>query len=164
MKFYLFAPGETSPDKVDRLLTDVIKVRAFLTNGVVEIFENHQNLMGKVENNVVEVEYSFQNKNVKDIFVLDDALFGVADDFSKEFLNPEGQQTDEICVFLFTKSVREITDKSSIESIQDEYEKKVNQLQNNSQSTPNKIVLENEIEFLKKIISVSKEYKVRGFN
>jgi hypothetical protein len=164
MKFYLFAPGETTPDKVDRLLLDVIKVKAFLTNGVVEIFESHQNLMGKIENNVVEVEYNSQNKSVKEIFVLDDALFGVAEDFSKEFLSTEKEDTNEICVFLFTKSVRELNEKSSIEAIQDEYEKKSVLLQSGSLSSPSTMVLEKEIEFLKKTASILKEYKVKGFN
>jgi len=164
MKFYLFAPGETTPDKVDRLLVDVIKVRAFLTNGVVEIFENHQNLMGKIENNVIEVEYNSQNKTSKEIFVLDDALFGVAADFSKDFLNSEKEDTNEICAFLFTKSVRELNEKSSIEGIQEEYDKKLNLLQSNSLSSPSTMVLEKEIEFLKKTIAILKEYKLRGFN
>jgi len=164
MKFYLFAPGETTPDKVDRLLVDVIKVKAFLTNGVVEIFENHQNLMGKIENNVVEVEYNSQNKTAKEIFVLDDALFGVAADFSKEFLNPEKEDTNEICAFLFTKSVRELNEKTSVEAIQEEYEKKFNLLQSYSQSSPSTMVLEKEVEFLKKTVSILKEYKMKGFN
>jgi len=66
--------------------------------------------------------------------------------------------------FLFTKSVRELNEKSSIEAIQDEYEKKSVLLQSGSLSSPSTMVLEKEIEFLKKTASILKEYKVKGFN
>ena len=32
------------------------KVRVHLRSGVAEIFEQHQDLMGKVENNLIEIE------------------------------------------------------------------------------------------------------------
>ena len=42
--------------------SNTTKVRVHLRSGIAEIFEQHQDLMGKVDNNIVESETNFENK------------------------------------------------------------------------------------------------------
>ena len=42
--------------------SNTTKVRVHLRSGIAEIFEQHQDLMGKVDNNIVEIETNFENK------------------------------------------------------------------------------------------------------
>lgn len=44
------------------LQSNTTKVKVHLRSGVAEIFEQHQDLMGKVENNIIEIETNFENK------------------------------------------------------------------------------------------------------
>ena len=39
--------------------SNTTKVRVHLRSGIAEIFEQHQDLMGKVDNNIVEIETNF---------------------------------------------------------------------------------------------------------
>lgn len=135
----------------NRLITDVIKVKAYLTNGAVEVLEKHQSLLGKIEDNIIEVESNFQNREKKEIFVLKNAVFQISD------------EENRTSVITFTQDYREITEKTSIEAIQEEIEKK-GKLLEASQSSLNSLLLEKEIFFLKKVISVTKDYKALGFN
>ena len=58
--------------------SNTTKVRVHLRSGIAEIFEQHQDLMGKVDNNIVEIETNFENKLEKIWFVLQDAVFIVS--------------------------------------------------------------------------------------
>jgi hypothetical protein len=52
------------------LQSNTTKVKVHLRSGVAEIFEQHQDLMGKVENNIIEIETNFENKFEKSLFIL----------------------------------------------------------------------------------------------
>ena len=58
--------------------SNATKVKVHLRTGIAEILDNHQDLMGKVENNIVEIETNFENKAEKFVFVLQDAVFIVS--------------------------------------------------------------------------------------
>ena len=58
--------------------SNTTKVRVHLRNGVAEVFDQHQDLMGKVDNNIVEIETNFEKKVEKLLFVLQDAVFIVS--------------------------------------------------------------------------------------
>ena len=58
--------------------SNTTKVRVHLRSGIAEIFEQHQDLMGKIDNNIVEIETNFENKLEKIWFVLQDAVFIVS--------------------------------------------------------------------------------------
>ena len=46
----------------NNIQSNTTKVRVHLRNGVAEIFDQHQDLMGKIDNNILEVETNFENK------------------------------------------------------------------------------------------------------
>ena len=46
----------------NNIQSNTTKVRVHLRSGIAEIYELHQDVMGKVENNIVEIETNFENK------------------------------------------------------------------------------------------------------
>jgi len=63
--------------------SNTTKVRVHLRSGVAEIFEQHQDLMGKIDNDIVEIETNFENRLEKIWFVLQDAVFIVSNQKNK---------------------------------------------------------------------------------
>jgi F0F1-type ATP synthase epsilon subunit len=86
------------------LQSNTTKVKVHLRSGVAEIFEQHQDLMGKVENNIVEIETNFENKFEKSLFILQDAVFVV----SNQGLDTTAE-TKGTGVYVYAKKVKEIT-------------------------------------------------------
>ena len=72
MFFFLSTPEYTTTQ------FNTTKVRVHLRNGIAEVFDKHQDLMGKVENNRIEIETNFENKLEKFSFILQDAVFVVS--------------------------------------------------------------------------------------
>ena len=95
------------------------KVRVHLRNGVAEIFNQHQDLMGKVENNLVEIETNFENKIERFSFILQDAVFIVSNQGLEGTLDYKGTG-----VYVYAKKVREVTSNLSIDEISKQYEQK----------------------------------------
>lgn len=99
--------------------SNITKVKVHLRNGIAEIFDQHQDLMGKVENNLIEIESFSENKIEKSVFVLQDAVFIV----SNQGLNttPENKETT---VYIYAKNAKEISGNTSFDAYVAEYEKK----------------------------------------
>jgi len=147
--------------------SNITKVKVHLRNGIAEIFDQHQDLMGKVENNLIEIESFSENKIEKSVFVLQDAVFIV----SNQGLNttPENKETT---VYIYAKNAKEISGNTSFDAYVAEYEKKNGELavetekiaQENAAGkgqtlTPKLFLLTEEVEFLKKVVSISKNWK-----
>jgi len=105
----------------NNIQSNTTKVRVHLRNGVAEIFEQHQDLMGKVDNNLIEIETNFENKLEKFSFVLQDAVFIV----SNQGLDRTQKGTG---VYVYAKRVKEITPNMSIDEISKQYESKKSEL------------------------------------
>jgi len=144
--------------------SNTTKVKVHLRNGVAEILDQHQDLMGKVENNLLEIETNFENKIEKLLFVLQDAVFIVSNKGLET--NIEAKRTG---VYVYAKRVREITSSTSVEEIVKQYDLKNSQLETElakvdtegkSTKTTSKIfLLQEEVEFLKKVVTVIKDLK-----
>jgi len=147
--------------------SNTTKVKVHLRSGVAEILENHQDLMGKVENNIVEIESNFENKIEKILFVLQDAVFVVSNQGLDKTSTNKGTG-----VYIYAKRAKEINSTLSIDEISKQFELKNQQLETERQKiasgtldASNKVVsskiimMEDEIEFLKKVQSVVKEIK-----
>ena len=144
--------------------SNITKVKVHLRNGIAEIFDQHQDLMGKVENNLVEIESFSENKVEKSVFVLQDAVFIVSNKGLET--NIESKRTG---VYVYAKRVREITSSTSVEEIVKQYDLKNSQLETElakvdtegkSTKTTSKIfLLQEEVEFLKKVVTVIKDLK-----
>jgi len=149
----------------NNIQSNTTKVRVHLRNGVAEIFDQHQDLMGKIENNIIEIETNFENKTEKALFVLQDAVFIVSNKGLD--VNAENKGTG---VYVYAKRVKEITPKMSLDEITTQWEQKklaleqeTNKLGENATSDKlinSKIFLLNdEIEFLEKVTTVVKDLK-----
>lgn len=140
------------------------KVRVHLRNGVAEIFNQHQDLMGKVENNLVEIETNFENKIEKFSFILQDAVFIVSNQGLEGTLDYKGTG-----VYVYAKKVREVTSNLSIDEISKQYEQKKGeldtQLEKLSETQDNKalnskiLLLKEDVEFLRRSLAIIKDLK-----
>jgi F0F1-type ATP synthase epsilon subunit len=160
MLFLLNTPEYTN------VQSNTTKVKVHLKNGVAEILDQHQDLMGRVENNIVEIETNFENKTEKNLFVLQDAVFIVS---TKGLDKKLDKKTS---VYVYAKNVKEINSRLAVDEITKQYEKKMSLLETetlklsaqNSEklesSIKSKIFMLNEdAEFLKKVLTLAKQPK-----
>ena len=149
----------------NNIQSNATKVRVHLRNGVAEIFDQHQDLMGKIDNNIVEIETNFENKVEKLLFVLQDAVFIVSNQGLDANSDEKGTG-----IYVYAKKVKEITSNVSIEDVAKEYEdKKISlELENQKLGTDEEtdkainskiFVLKDEVEFLEKVVTVVKDLK-----
>ena len=159
MLFLLATPEYNS------IQSNTTKVRVHLRNGVAEVFDQHQDLMGKIDNNILEVETNFENKIEKLLFVLQDAVFIVSNQGSD--VNSDNKGTG---IYVYAKKVKEITSSVSVDEVSKEYEDKKTSLEMENQKLgsdeeENKainskiFVLKDEVEFLEKVVTVVKDLK-----
>ena len=166
MLFFLSTP------EYNKIQYNTTKVKVHLRNGIAEILEQHQDLIGRVENNLLEVESNAENKIEKSIFVLQDAVFVV----SNKPLETNPENLKGIGVYVYASRVREINSSTSIDEITKQYDQKTIQLnleiekaENNStidgsakvilKPTQRLRSLKEEVEFLKKVIDVVKAFR-----
>ena len=150
--------------------SNTTKVRVHLRSGIAEIFEQHQDLMGKVDNNIVEIETNFENKLEKIWFVLQDAVFIVSNqkgDSAASAFENEGTG-----VYIYAKRVKEINSSVSMEELSKQYDEKVSLFEAEKQklvdenidvsdetSNSKLMVIKDEIDFIKKVMAVVKDFK-----
>jgi len=144
--------------------SNTTKVKVHLRNGVAEILDQHQDLMGKVENNLLEIETNFENKLEKLLFVLQDAVFIVSNKGLETNIESKGTG-----VYVYAKRVREITSSTSIDEVVKQYDLKNAQLEaevaklategSSTKLTSKIFLLTEEVEFLKKVVTVIKDLK-----
>lgn len=150
--------------------SNTTKVRVHLRSGIAEIFEQHQDLMGKVDNNIVEIETNFENKLEKIWFVLQDAVFIVSNqkgDSAASAFENEGTG-----VYIYAKRVKEINSSVSMEDLSKQYDEKVSLFEAEKQklvdenidvsdetSNSKLMVIKDEIDFIKKVMAVVKDFK-----
>jgi F0F1-type ATP synthase epsilon subunit len=148
----------------NNIQSNTTKVKVHLRNGVAEILDQHQDLMGKVENNLLEIETNFENKLEKLLFVLQDAVFIVSNKGLETNIETKGTG-----VYVYAKRVREITSSTSIDEIVKQYDLKNSELEkevakleieSNSVKANSKIfLLKEEVEFLQRTLVIVKELK-----
>ena len=149
----------------NNIQSNTTKVRVHLRNGVAEIFDQHQDLMGKIDNNILEIETNFENRVEKLLFVLQDAVFIV----SNQGLDVNSDQKGT-GIYVYAKKVKEITSSVSVEDVSKEYENKKTSLELENQKLGTGVetdkvinskifVLKDEVEFLEKVLTVVKDLK-----
>jgi hypothetical protein len=121
--------------------------------------------MGKVENNLVEIETNFENKIEKFLFVLQDAVFIVSNKGLEGTLDYKGTG-----VYVYAKKVREITSGLSIDELTKQYEtkkasldleiEKIDEKETNKALNSKILLLREDLEFLRKSIAIIKGIKV----
>ena len=148
----------------NNIQSNTTKIKVHLRNGVAEILDQHQDLMGKVENNLLEIETNFENKVEKLLFVLQDAVFIVSNKGLETNIETKGTG-----IYVYAKRVREITSSTTVDEIVKQYdsknfelEKELSKIENegNSAKTNSKIfLLKEEVEFLQKAVTIIKTLK-----
>jgi hypothetical protein len=152
--------------------SNATKVKVHLRNGIAEILDQHQDLMGRVDNNLVEVETNFENKVEKLLFIVQDAVFVVSNKglesnkdlpFKEANVNFKGTS-----VYVYAKNVRQITSTTTVEEMSKQYdqknielEKEINKLNTSPATTSNARIrlITDEAEFLRRAVNILKELK-----
>jgi hypothetical protein len=148
----------------NNIQSNTTKVKVHLRNGVAEILDQHQDLMGKVENNLLEIETNFENKLEKLLFILQDAVFIVSNKGLDTNIESKGTG-----VYVYAKRVREITSSTSVEEISKQYDQKNSDLEkelskieiegSSAKITSKIFLLKEEVEFLKRAVTIIKGLK-----
>jgi hypothetical protein len=128
--------------------------------------------MGKIDNDIVEIETNFDNKIEKSKYLVQEGIFVVSTKNSISVTTPVNTETG---VYIYAKRVKEISSKTSLEQISKEYETKKERLEKEEQKafegskepisynriTNSKLyLLKEEVDFLKKVVVTLKEAKV----
>jgi F0F1-type ATP synthase epsilon subunit len=160
-----------STPEYNKVQSNTTKVKVHLKNGIAEILDQHQDLMGTVENNLVEIESIFENKVEKFLFILQDAVFIVSTKGLEKKSESKGTG-----VYVYARRVREINQSTSVDDIVKQYEQKKNELEN-EKAKDDKIkdsksssllvnsrifLLEEEVEFLKRASIIIKDFKSKS--
>lgn len=140
------------------------KVKVHLNGGVAEILDQHQDLMGRIDNNIIEIETFFENRLEKILFVLQDAVFVV----SNKGLGAD-KDKNQTAIYVYAKRAKEISSNLSVDDVSKQYDNLVKQLEILKEKQTNdstnrllksKILLvEEETNFLTKTMSVIKSVK-----
>jgi hypothetical protein len=151
--------------KYKNVQSNTTKVKVHLRNGVAEIFNKHQDLMGRVENDIIEIETNFENKLKKSLFVVQDAVFIVSNKdlaAKAENLPAEIKGTG---VYVYAVRAIEITPTMLLEEISKEYEEKTEEIKaedlriklGQGPRTRSIIyVIKQDVIFLKKVLALAK--------
>lgn len=159
MLFLLATPEYTNAQ------SNITKVKVHLRNGVAEILDQHQDLMGRVENNLLEIESNFENKLEKSVFVLQDAVFIVSNKGLETNIESKGTG-----IYVYARRVREITSTTTIDEVIKQYELKNAQYElaetkqdaegsNVPKGASKVFLLKEEVEFLKRVVTIVKDLK-----
>jgi F0F1-type ATP synthase epsilon subunit len=154
----------------NKVQSNTTKVKVHLRNGVAEILDQHQDLMGKVENNLLEIETNFENKLEKLLYILQDAVFIVSNKGLET--NVESKGTG---VYVYARRVREINSSTSVDEIVKQYEQKNSELEKEIEKSETSsgesgkkselilnsriFLLKEEVEFLKRVVTIVKTFK-----
>jgi F0F1-type ATP synthase epsilon subunit len=161
MLFLLATPEYTN------VQSNTTKVKVHLRNGIAEVFDQHQDLMGRIDNNLVEIETNFENRLEKILFVLQDAVFVV----SNKGLDPNAE-VKGTNIYIYAKRAKEVGSSVSLEELSKQYQQKQTELENETLKLTapgvsptdfainSKIfMLREEALFLKKVVQIVKELR-----
>lgn len=153
-----------SAAEYSNIQNNTTKVKVHLTGGVAEILDQHQDLMGRIDNDIIEIETSFENRLEKLLFVLQDAVFVV----SNKGLGAD-KEKNRTAIYVYAKRAKEISSNVSMDEISKQYENTVKQLENlkekelidsTNRLLKSKVLLvEEEVNFLIKMMAVVKRLK-----
>ena len=105
--------------------SNTTKVKVHLRNGVAEVFDQHQDLMGRIDNNIVEIETNFENRLEKALFILQDAVFIVSNQGLDTTADTRGTS-----VYVYAKRAKEVGAGLSLDELSKQYEQKNTELEN----------------------------------
>lgn len=151
----------------NKVASNTKRIKVHLRNGVAEIYNQHQDLMGKIENNLIEVETDFENKLEKISLVVQDAVFIVSNQSLDGANDVKGTN-----VYVYAKKAFEITPSTSIEEVTKLYDLKKAEFDRENEKaegqentalgkviTSRVLLVSEELEFLRKLVVIVKQIK-----
>jgi F0F1-type ATP synthase epsilon subunit len=107
------------------MLPSTTQVRVMLTNGGAQVLDGHQDLLGQIENNVVEFETNVENKIEKVAYVIQQGIFMVSVkglDYLTEDVSQHDLGTGETTVYVYAKQCVQLLKNMSTENLVKQYE------------------------------------------
>jgi hypothetical protein len=170
MYFLLSTPNFT------KVQLNTTKVKVHLRNGIAVILDQHLDLLGRVENDMVEIETNFENKLEKFLYILQDGVFIVSTKGLDKKSEIKGTH-----VYVYARRVREVNQGLTIEDSAKQYaernaffEKEIEILKakieqkskEDLKSSKSQILLLNskalllkeEVEFLRRVVVILKNF------
>lgn len=157
MLFFLSTP------EFNNTQSNTQNVKVHLRNGIAQIFDQHQDLMGLVDNNIVEVETASE----KTMFVVQDAVFVV----STKGLDQKAEVTGT-SVYIYARRAKEIKSTVSLDELAKLTEQKNSEVDaltkvvneetdpsGRTRLTSKLALIKDEVAFLKKVSTLVKEVK-----
>ena len=153
-----------SAAEYSNIQNNTTKVKVHLKSGVAEILDQHQDLMGRIDNDIIEIETSFENRLEKFLFVLQDAVFVV----SNKGLGAD-KDKNQTAIYVYAKRAKEIASTISMDEISKQYETTLKQLESlkekqltdstNRLLKSKVLLIEEEVNFFIKMMGVIKTLK-----
>jgi len=154
---------------------NALRVRVSLTNGFAEILDLHQDLLGKIDTDYLEVETLKENGTEKSIYLLQSGVFVV----STKGLNIQKKETT---IYVYARRAKDISKENvslTLEAATKEYKEKKIALEKeqanfteflesqkegdkgtSKRTTNSKItLLEQDVQFLERVISTATNWK-----
>lgn len=153
-----------SAAEYSNIQNNTTKVKVHLTGGIAEILDKHQDLMGRIDNNIIEIETFFENRSEKLLFVLQDAVFVV----SNKGLGFD-KAKNQTAVYVYAKRAKEISSTISLEDLTKQYEKITQQIEKlkekesldstNLLLVGRRLLVEEEARFFQNLLRIVKNLK-----
>lgn len=140
MHFHLATPQE-----VKKILFNVSKLKIYLTTGIIEVLDKHQDLLGKIGVDLLEVDVNEDTKSEKLKFVIQTGVVVVSNKGIPPETFPPQASNIITTTYIYGKRIVEITSNLSIE----EFSKNIEQNSLKLESEKQALKLENEKEALK---------------
>jgi glutamate synthase domain-containing protein 3 len=122
MKFSL-----STPENTIKILSNASKIKVNLTNGIIEVLDKHQDLLGKVGIDIVQIESNNENKIEKFQFIVQEAIVIVSTKGLDSALAPDTG------VYIYAQRVLELTSNLSLEEFSKKTEQSLAKLESEKQ-------------------------------
>lgn len=156
MKFFIGTPD------YNRVFDNTTRVKAYLRTGAAEIYESHQDLLGKIKNNQLEIDTVVDGKTQTYVYVVQEAVFIVS-----------SKDKDETTSYSYGNRIQEISKNTPIEELKKEVDDKKEALEIETQKLLDKgledslsnliqstiLSLKEDVEFVQKVLAVAEERK-----
>ncbi len=120
------------------------KVKAVLTSGLVEIYEGHQDLIGKIHNGLLSLKIvNLNNEDISKNYLLQDGVFVV----SNQGLDNENDEVKTTSIYVYARRLLEISKELDLADLATRLQEK-------------QLELDNEIEKLKEITDFSEDIEI----
>lgn len=153
-----------SATEYSNIQQNTTKVNVHLRGGIAQVLDQHQDLMGLVEDDIVEVETFFENRVEKLSFAVQNGVFII----SNKGLGAD-REKNKTAVYVYAKRVQELNAKLSVEATLKEYEKVSKEVEilrkklalddKNSALKAETLLAEDDAKFLLRLMAIIKKLK-----